>query len=191
MEIKTVKVGALETNCYIVYDPASKEALIIDPGDDPDLIIQAAKGLKIKGVVLTHGHYDHSTLAPLIAKKFSTYVYIHKADENMMLYNTRSRADRFLEDGDQLTIGRDVFTVINTPGHSQGGICLYNNEAGIIFSGDTLFYRTCGRYDLPGSSEEDMIKSLKKLLAFPEETVVYPGHGPSTTIGAERNQISA
>ena len=190
MEIKTVKVGDLQTNCYIVYDPKSKEALIIDPGDEPELIIKKADGLKVKAIVLTHGHYDHTTLAPLVAKKLNTLIYIHKEDNEMMFFNAQTKADRFLSEGDKLKIGKNVFTIISTPGHSRGGICLYNNEQGILFSGDTLFYQTCGRYDLPGSSEEDMIKSLKKLLALPENTVVYPGHGPNTTIGAERNLIS-
>ncbi|MFC1496270.1 MBL fold metallo-hydrolase [Candidatus Margulisiibacteriota bacterium] len=190
MEIKTIPVGGLQTNCYIVSDKKTKEAIIIDPGEEANKIVKGAAGLKIKSVVLTHGHYDHVTDARYVADKFNAPLLINQNDEAMMAYSNQSKADKYLVDGEKLAIGQWSVVIISSPGHSAGGICLYNESEKVLFSGDTLFEGTWGRTDLPGSSEQAMLDSLKKLLSLSEDIRVYPGHGPSTTIGAEKNLIS-
>ncbi len=181
MKIKTVVVGQLENNCFIASDEKTKEAIIIDPGEEADKILAAVKGLKVKAIVLTHGHYDHVTEAP----KIGAPIWIHEKDEAMMSYSNHARADRLLKDGDELLVGSCKLLVIHTPGHSAGGICLYDGKE-TLFSGDTLFQGTHGRTDLPTSSPKEMVESLKRLLELPENVVVYPGHGPITTIKEEK-----
>lgn len=181
MEIKTFKVGELRTNCYVVIEGG--EALVIDPGFETENILRELKGLKLKIVVLTHGHYDHVTSA----FELKAPVWISEKDAALMVYSTQRRADRLLKDGEQI----GDFKVISTPGHTPGGLCLYNEKEKVVFSGDTLFAGDYGRTDLPGSSEEEMIASLKKLLKLPPETIVYPGHGHPTTIGDEQNLLQS
>ena len=189
MKIKTIKVGELMTNCYIVSDEISKEGIIIDPGFDMDEIINEIGDIKIKAIILTHGHYDHVTDAFALSETINAPVMIHKDDEIMMAYSTQKKADKLLKDKDTFDIGHLTFDIISTPGHSKGSICIYNEEAGVLFSGDTLFFKDHGRTDLPGSSQKAMENSLKKLLALPPHTKVYPGHGKPTTIGDEKNLL--
>lgn len=181
MEIKTLKVGELKTNCYIVSE--GKEALVIDPGFEVEKILKELTGLKVKAVLLTHGHYDHVTSA----FELNAPVWIGEKDEDLMVFSTKRKADRLLKDGEQI----GDFKVIFTPGHTPGGICLYNEKEKVIFTGDTLFAGDYGRTDLPGSSEAEMIASLKKLLQLPPETKVFPGHGGPTTIGDEQNLLQS
>lgn len=189
MRIKTIKVGELMTNCYIVSDEISKEGVIIDPGFEMDEIINEIGDIKIKAIILTHGHYDHVTDAFALSETINAPVMIHKDDEAMMAYSTQKRADRILDSGDKLEIGHWKLEIIPTPGHSKGSICIYNEKAGVLFSGDTLFWKDHGRTDLPGSSQNEMENSLKKLFALPPHTKVYPGHGKPTTIGDEKNLL--
>jgi glyoxylase-like metal-dependent hydrolase (beta-lactamase superfamily II) len=189
MQIKTIKVGELKTNCYIISDEKTKEGLIIDPGFELENIINEIGDLKIKAIILTHGHYDHTTDAFPLAETIKVPVMIHEKDEAMMAFSTQKRADKLLKDGEKLAIGNFTFDIIHTPGHSRGSICLYNEEAGVLFSGDTLFYGDHGRCDLPDSSQAEMEDSLKKLLVLPAYTKVYPGHGKPTTIGGEQNLL--
>jgi len=182
MEIKTVVVGQLENNCYIVSDGETKEAIIIDPGEEADKIIEASKGLKIKAVVLTHGHYDHVTDAP----KIGAPIWIHPNDEAMMSYSNQAKADKVLNNGDIFEVGSLKFEVLHTPGHSAGGICLYDGKE-TLFSGDTMFKGDHGRTDLPTSSGREMVESLKRLIKLPGNVKVYPGHGPTTTIKEEKH----
>lgn len=191
MEIKTIKVGPLATNCYLVSDPATKEAVIIDPGFEAKKIIDSARDLKVVAILLTHGHYDHVTSAPKVAGAFSAPIWIHQNDETMMNLSNNVKADKYLKDGEKLEIGpprRMKLEVIHTPGHSPGSICLYDGK-NILFSGDTLFRDTWGRTDLPGGSEKMMQESLKKLFSLPDDVKVYPGHGPATTIRDEKKLI--
>jgi len=183
MQIKCLKVGPLQTNCYLVTN--NQGTLIIDPGAESEKILKALGDQKVKALVLTHGHYDHVTEAFYLKEKLNCLVMIHKKDEAMMSYSTQVRADKLLKDGDQLL----VLKVIHTPGHSEGSICLYSEKEKVLFSGDTLFAGNYGRCDLPGSSQREMENSLKRLLTLPPETKVYPGHGQPTTIGKERNLI--
>lgn len=185
MDIKTVIVGMLENNVYIVSDPKTKEAIIIDPGEEADKIITEAMDYKVKAIILTHGHYDHVTEAPKVAKYFNAPIWINKNDEAMMSYSNQVKADNYLKNGDELKIGNCKLKIIHTPGHSAGGICLYDGKE-TLFSGDTLFKGTHGRTDLPTSSPKEMVKSLKRLMELPENVTVYPGHGPITTIKEEK-----
>lgn len=180
MQIKTIVVGMLENNVYIVSDKETKEAIIIDPGEEVEKIIEEAKSYKAKAVILTHGHYDHVTEAI----KINAPIWIHKADEALMAYSNQAKADKYLNHGDRLDVGRWTLEVIHTPGHTAGGICLYDGKE-TLFSGDTLFKGTYGRTDLPTSSPKEMVKSLKRLASLPENVKVYPGHGPTTTIKEE------
>lgn len=187
MNIEVVKVGELKTNCYIVKD--KNEAIIIDPGFEIEKILPHLKNLKINAIILTHGHYDHVTDAFKLKEKVNAPVMMNFEDEYMMVLSTNIKANKHLEDKAVIKVGDLEFKVIHTPGHSKGGICLYNEKEKILFSGDTIFHGTYGRVDLPGSSKIDMITSLKKLLSLPKDVKVFPGHGPATTIQDEKNLL--
>jgi glyoxylase-like metal-dependent hydrolase (beta-lactamase superfamily II) len=188
MIIHTVRVGPIETNCYLVEDETTKEALIVDPGDEAEKILEVIKknGLKPRYIVNTHGHFDHITGNLKLKEKTGAPVLSHELDAFLIALTLPLPPDNFLKDGDRLKVGRLTFTVIHTPGHTPGGICLYCEKEKTLFSGDTLFYGTTGRTDLPYASEKDMGISFKKLLTLPDETKVYPGHGQPTTIGQEK-----
>lgn len=195
MYIKTIVVGMLEANCYIVGDDASREVFIIDPGGDYEKIKKIIDSdlLKPQAIINTHGHGDH------IASDgdFDLPIWIHRLDAEFLqspsknlsagygiLFKTRS-ASRLLEDGDILSIGKCSLEVIHTPGHTPGSICLKGD--GVIFTGDTLFCDGIGRTDFSYGSEEDIIRSIKeKLLTLDDNCLIYPGHGPGSTIGHER-----
>ena len=180
MLIKTIKVGDLQTNCYIVIDEKSREAVVIDPGDEASKILSAIKDLKVRYIILTHGHPDH----------FGAMDVLKKATRAPLLMNSEDgwffKPDQELREGDEIRFGELVFKVLHTPGHSKGGICLYSD--GFLFSGDTLFSQGCGRIDLPGGSREEMEKSLKRLASLPDETQVFPGHDELTTIREEKER---
>ena len=180
MKIITVKVGSLQTNCYIVIDEKTKEALVIDPGDEPEKIISQLAGLKVRYIVLTHGHPDHFGALDAVKEKTKALLLMSAEDDWFF------RPDKKLNDGDKIKIGALSFEVLHTPGHSPGSICLYSR--GHLFSGDTLFSTTHGRTDLPGGSREAMQKSLQRLVALPDDTLVYPGHDESTSIGQEKER---
>jgi len=193
-------VGPLAANCYIVGSESNKEGMIIDPGAEAEVILRNVKdlGLEIRSIVLTHGHIDHIGALKEVKKATGAGVAIH-TDEAKSLqgqssstllglaYPTPLPPDRLLQDGDSLDIGDVHFLVLHTPGHSPGGICL--SGEGVVFSGDTLFNRGIGRTDLPGGSHSQLMNSLHtKLMVLSDNTIVYPGHGPETTIGAERRE---
>jgi hydroxyacylglutathione hydrolase len=180
MQIKTIKVGSLQTNCYIVIDEKSKEAVVIDPGDEAARILPEIKGLKIRYIILTHGHPDHFGALDEIQQATGAPLLMNKADSWFF------KPDQALKEGDEIKFGGETLKIIHTPGHTRGGICLYTK--GHLFSGDTLFWGTHGRTDLPGSSAEEMKRSLKKLSALPDETRVYPGHDEFTTIRDEKER---
>lgn len=191
MKIHTIKVGDLATNCYILEDANSKEALVIDPGDEPSAIIDLLNHhqLKTKFIITTHGHFDHVGANRILKEKLNIPILMHEADLFGLSIVDAPAPDRFLKDGDQINLGKESFIVIHTPGHTPGGICLYNEKEKTLFSGDTLFFGTYGRVDLPYSNEKEMAGSLKRLLKLPPETIVYPGHGKPTTIGNEQNLL--
>ena len=182
MEIVNLIVGELEVNCYLVGDREKNEWLVIDPGGDEEKILEAIEKRKadIKFIINTHGHPDHTGANNIIKKETGAPLYIHKEDASLL-----SKPDHFLKEGDILPLGDTSLKVIHTPGHTRGGICLLAPEA--LFSGDTLFAGSIGRTDLPGGSLPVLLRSIRdKLFSLPENTKVYPGHGPQTTIGEEK-----
>ena len=199
MILKKLVVGPFASNCYIVGSESNKEGMIIDPGDEAEVILRNVKDLElaIKFIVLTHGHIDHIGALKEVKEATGAEVAIH-TDEAQALqensvstllglsYPTPLPADRLLKDGDSIDIGDLHFLVLHTPGHSPGCICLLGQ--GVMFSGDTLFNYGIGRADLPGGSYSQLMNSIHtKLMTLPDNTTVYPGHGPNTTIGAERS----
>lgn len=183
VQVQVLPVGVLATNCYLVNDPESGEILVIDPGAEPERVLEGIQALggRVTAIVNTHGHWDHLGADEEVRRATGAPLMIHEADVHWL-----GRADRLLRGGEELPLGRHRVRVIHTPGHSEGGICLY--LPGVLFSGDTLFAESVGRTDLPGGSLAALVASIReKLFRLPEETVVYPGHGPATTIGDERS----
>ncbi len=189
-------------NGYLVAEDQGSAAVLIDPGDEVDeLITRAAlEGLDVHAILLTHAHLDHITGVELAKAAFAVATWLHPDDDPLyraveqqgLMFGLRVKAqppvDRFYTPGQRLTAGRLAIAVLPTPGHSPGGVCLEVREDNDtqLFVGDTLFAGTIGRTDLPGGEHETLIRSIKTvLLAFPDDTPVHPGHGPSTTIGAE------
>ena len=199
MIIEKLEVGPIMANCFIIGCERSKEAMVVDPGDDADRILMALakKELKVKYLVNTHGHFDHVGGNKRMKEATGAPIAIHSGDEPMLTELSRSAAmfglsaensppaDTLLNDGDEISFGDLSFKVIHTPGHSPGGICLYT--PGHLFAGDTLFAGSIGRTDLPGGNYDTLISSIKsKLLSLPEDTVVHTGHGPETSIANEK-----
>ncbi|UJS16184.1 MAG: MBL fold metallo-hydrolase [Candidatus Jettenia sp.] len=211
MFIQKIPVGPLKVCCYIVAGKISNDAMIIDPGADAEAIIDFLKKGRLtpKIIVLTHGHGDHIGANAALKKAFpDIQICIHEEDQDMLPYPAKNLsilsafyggptvrsplANRLLKDGDMITVDEHVFDVIHTPGHTPGGICLSskkreNGKPPILFSGDTLFKESIGRTDFPGSDQEKLLRAIKeRLFVLDEDTIVYPGHGPSTTILEEK-----
>jgi glyoxylase-like metal-dependent hydrolase (beta-lactamase superfamily II) len=199
MKYEMIVVGALETNCYLVYCEDTLEAAVVDPGGDPEKINRKIAELGLEPVILinTHGHVDHVGANKDIKEKYQIPLCIHSADSKMLDNIVASamglflgakkspKPDRYLEEGENIPVGNCFLKVIHTPGHSPGSISLAADE--FLLSGDLLFYGGVGRTDLPGGSWgvlEDSIRN--KIFRFPDETVVLPGHGPATSVGQEK-----
>ena len=198
MTIKSLAVGALENNCYVIADENTKECLVVDPGDEPDRILDVIREnhLKVQYIICTHAHFDHVAAVSEIKKETGAELLIH-ADDLDIYRKTKDQAilwgfeaddqpepDAFVSEGDKLRVGGLRFEVLHTPGHSPGGICLYGE--GILITGDTLFAGSVGRTDLYGGDVRELRKSFKRLMSLPDNTRVLPGHGDESTIGKER-----
>lgn len=193
-------VGAIQTNCYFLYHEDTRECLIFDPGFEEEKIVSYVrkKELEVKGIVLTHGHFDHITAAAQVKEKLGTQIYAPRAEEKLMadpMQNVSTMfgepvsltADVWLEDGQELAVLGQTMRCILTPGHTSGGMCYYFPKAGLVFSGDTLFQESVGRTDFPTGSHRELIQSVReRVLTLPEAVRVYPGHGLMTTIQNER-----
>ena len=203
LKVQAFTVGPLFTNCYVVSCEKTLEAIIIDPGFDTEaemnkiLDYAGRNGLEIKSIVNTHGHPDHTCGNFLIKENINAPILIHELDAAMLgetgktiaqLFGFKSfspPADKLLHDGDIIRFGEEKLEVLHTPGHSPGSLSLLGEN--LVFTGDTLFAGSVGRADLPGGSFSQLIRSIKERLAvLPDYYVVYPGHGPATTIGAEK-----
>jgi len=200
-KIKTFQVGPLDVNCYIVWDSESLEAFIIDPGGDGPRIKEAISslGLKVKYILNTHGHFDHVGADGELRKFYSVPLAIHKSDVHLLrdasghaeIFGVKTppqpAPDLFLTNNASLGAGSVKLEILHTPGHTRGGVCLYIRDEALLFSGDTLFAGSIGRTDLEGGSAEDLMNSIKtRLLCLDNDVRVFPGHGPATTIGDER-----
>lgn len=198
MIIRTIQVGELRTNCYIVASEKTREAVIIDPGDEAEKIIDVIEKEKFRPILIvnTHAHPDHVGANFDLAKKYGISAALgedgYKLIEDFKNYFEEFSGlkikdlsiEKLLKDSNVIEIGEIKLNVIKTPGHSKGSICLYGE--GVLFSGDTLFAGTYGRTDIPGGSEEEILGSIARLMELPDDTIVYPGHGGSTTISEER-----
>ena len=189
LNMKHLALGAYQTNCYLVWDEESPSCVVIDPGYNPEIVLAEAKllGKEIAAILLTHGHFDHVGGVKGIAMDAECPVYLCEKDLSMPpqmtagpLYYTNTYAE-----GDFVEAAGLSFNVLHTPGHTPGSVCLQCENA--LFSGDTLFWGSCGRTDLPGGNWATIQKSIKRLAALPGDYDVYPGHGDATKLSFERN----
>jgi glyoxylase-like metal-dependent hydrolase (beta-lactamase superfamily II) len=194
IRMECIPVGFLEVNCYLVWADGAASALVIDPGAEPAKIeaALARHGLKPAAVLLTHGHVDHIGAVGALAAKHGIPVWLHPAE--MTLYRSPANAlspwipavrDLPEPAGEIPSVPGLAFSVLETPGHTRGGVCYYFADSATVFTGDTLFAGSVGRTDLPGGDAATLQRSIQKLLELPPETAVFPGHGEPTTIGDE------
>jgi hydroxyacylglutathione hydrolase len=192
-------VGPLQVNCFILADEKTKDAVVIDPGDDAQDILKviADKGLRVRYIVNTHAHFDHVGANKAVRDATGAELLLHEADAAVLAaVANQSRAfgmapvsspppDRLLKHGDRIVAGEVALTVLHTPGHTPGGISLL--EQGMVFTGDALFAGSIGRTDFPGGDLMTLVRSIKtNLMTLPDDTKVFSGHGPASTIGDER-----
>lgn len=197
-KVKKLVTGPMQVNTYIVGETESKEALVIDPGGNAGGVLQVLEQQEwnLKLIVLTHGHGDHIGAVMELKEKTGVPVVLHDEDAAMLADSKKNytammgggvtiEPDGLLEDGDDIILGEEKVEVIHTPGHTQGGICLKADH--MLFTGDTLFMQSIGRTDLEGGNTRQLIKSIReRILSLEDGITVYPGHGPESTIGAER-----
>ena len=200
MIIRSLLVGLIQTNCYLIGDETTGEGAVIDPGGDPDIILSAIdeEALTIQYILNTHAHFDHMAANEQLLTATGALLALHPSDVALLdtggggrwfgiLSISSPHPDKELSDNQELSIGRLRIKVLHTPGHSPGHIAFHLPGERLLFSGDALFQNGIGRSDLPGGNHTILMRSIRhKLMTLPDETVVYPGHGPGPTIGAER-----
>ena len=206
MQIAIFQFSLFGINTYLIFDPSSNECAIVDPGmsnPEEEKAIEnfiSEKGLTLKQIINTHLHIDHVAGIPFLRKKYGAPVLAHEGDKflgegmasqakmfGLDLPLDQIEISEYIKAGDKIKIGNGVLEVISVPGHSKGSIALYDREGGYLISGDALFKGSIGRTDLPGGDYRELISSIEsELLSLPDETVVLPGHGPSSTIGEEK-----
>lgn len=193
-------LGMVGTNCYLLCNMDIKECVLIDPADSQDEISRMIdeSGCSLKGILLTHGHFDHIMAADAVRDKYGVKVYASCDEKNTLeqphinlgeAYGLKLsvKADVWHKDGEILKLAGFDIEALHTPGHTEGGSCYYIREIGVIFSGDTLFCGSVGRSDFPGGSMSEIVRSIKeKVMVLPDDTKVYPGHGEGTSVGYER-----
>ena len=192
MKVKLLRVGPIGTNCYILEDDQTNLAAVIDPGDEPELIQEALEkeGVEVRYLLLTHGHYDHTTAVPALHRVYpQADIYIHQADANgagSTLFPLAGEVDdlKLYDEGDVIRLGDHEIQVLHTPGHSPGSVTLKVED--VLFTGDTLFAGSCGRTDLRGGSYEQIMQSLKRLGELKGDFHVCPGHEATSTLERER-----
>ena len=192
MKVKLLRVGPIGTNCYILEDDQTNLAAVIDPGDEPELIQEALEkeGVEVRYLLLTHGHYDHTTAVPALHRVYpQADIYIHQADANgagSTLFPLAGEVDdlKLYDEGDVIRLGDHEIQVLHTPGHSPGSVTLKVED--VLFTGDTLFAGSCGRTDLRGGSYEEIMASLKRLGQLEGDFHVCPGHDRTSTLERER-----
>lgn len=197
--IERIVVGPLMSNAYLVFDNNSNEGVLIDAGDDSEKIMKIVEknNVELKAIYTTHGHFDHVLAVGEVRDYFGCRFYMHREDLPILEKTSETckrllgrncvnppSPDGYVRDGDKLVIGEYEIRVVHTPGHTPGSVSYISHEA--VFTGDTLFAGAVGRHDLFGGNLQQLLNSLNKLLSLPEDYSVYPGHGPSTTIGVEK-----
>ena len=200
IEIKSMTLGMVATNCYLIINKENKEALLVDPADNALRISNVIEenSCTLKAILLTHGHFDHIMALNDLKKRYNVPVYAHEEEEDVLkqsslnlsgsigqIYTTQ--ADVYVKDGEHLKLaGLDVI-VLYTPGHTKGGVCYYLPEEKVLMSGDTLFHCSIGRTDFPTGSMSQLVRSVKEqLFVLPDDVQVYPGHDSVTSIGYEK-----
>ncbi len=199
--METFVLGNVSTNCYLIYNQKSREAVVVDPADNGAFVLNKCRELQVKpvAVILTHGHFDHILAVEDICRAFSCQVYAGREEDRLLQDSSMNLstimgtertivcADVLVKEKDELSLAGFKWNVLETPGHTAGSVCYYIPSEQILFSGDTLFAGSLGRTDLPTGDQKEIVSSIReKLLPLPEETKVFPGHGEGTTIGRER-----
>lgn len=200
IEIKSMTLGMVATNCYLIINKETKEAILVDPADNALRISNVIEenGCTLKAILLTHGHFDHIMALNELKKRYNVPVYAHEEEEDVLkqsslnmsgmigqIYTTQ--ADIYVKDGEHLKLAGLDIIVLHTPGHTKGGACYYFPEEKVLMSGDTLFHCSIGRTDFPTGSMSQLVRSVKEqLFVLPDDVQVYPGHDSVTSIGYEK-----
>ena len=201
IRVLTFVLGVLDTNTYLIYDDVTRDAVVIDPAEESRDVVEWIHrlGLRVRAIVATHGHFDHVLGVDYLRSELGTEFYMHRDDvwiaresmEWLRIWGLEPREapkpDILIDSDTVLELGSLRLQLLHTPGHTPGSMCIYIDSDRTLFSGDTLFSGTVGRTDLPGGSWKDLVNSLRKIFTtLPSETLVYPGHGPSTTLKREQ-----